>query len=116
MSPTVASATGWRLNSGERMKPMIGMPSRIATVAPATCVPSSPNWRRLSRRGSRSPIANESIEDAHRSEHDEQEGDRCRPADQPDEKDRLPGRLPSPPSQAAKDDADEQQGERDHHE
>src|SRR5438046_3175306 len=109
-SPTSLQTACSRRKSGERMKPTIGMPSNTVTTAPATCVPRSPNWRRLSRRGSRCAIANEPVEHAGRAENDEQEGKRNRAAHQPEGKRGLTVSSLKPPPEAGARNPDE--GER----
>src|SRR3981081_2252303 len=114
MSPTFRQTACSRRKSGEMRNPMIGMPSRTATTAPETWVPRMPNWRRLSRRGSRCAIANEAVEDAGGAQHDEQEHHRHGAADQPESQRGLAARLAKPAHQAEGDDADEDQREADH--
>src|SRR5437588_498766 len=74
MSPTLRQTASSRRKSGEIRKPTIGMPSRTAATAPATCVPSRSNCRRLSRLGSRCAITNEPVEAARRPQDDEEQG------------------------------------------
>src|SRR5438128_283983 len=107
MSPTSRQTACSRRKMGERMKPTIGMPSSTATTAPATCVPSSANWRRLSRRVSRCAIANEPVEHAGGTEQDEQKGQRNRAADQPEGERSLTMRLPEPAPKASAHNPDE---------
>src|SRR4030081_322953 len=96
------------------MKPTIGMPSSRVTTAPTAWGPRKANCRRLSRRGSRRAIADESIEHAGRAEDDEEQDDGDRPAHQPEGQGCLAVRLPEPAPQAGGDDADEEQGKANH--
>src|SRR2546429_7256797 len=93
MSPTSRhTACCWR-KSGEIRKPTIGMPSNTVTTAPTAWVPRKANWRRLSRRGSRRAIANESVEHAGGAEDDEEQNHRDGAAHQPEGQRRLAVRL-----------------------
>src|SRR5467141_3451998 len=114
MSPTCRHSTCWRWKSGERMKPTIGIPSNRVTTAPTAWVPRKANWRRLSRRGSRRAIANESVKHAGGAEDDEEQNHRDGAPHQPEGQGRLAVRLAEPASQAEGGDADEEQGEADH--
>src|SRR5436309_3213082 len=114
MSPTFRQTTCCLRKRGEIKNPTIGMPSSTATTAPETWVPRSPNWRRLSRRGSRCAIANEPIEDARCAQHDEQQHHRHGAADQPEGERGLIVRLAKPAHQPEDDDADEEQRDADH--
>src|ERR1700682_4558305 len=96
------------------MKPTIGMPRRSVTTAPTAWVPRNANCRRLSRRGSRRAIADESVQHAGGAEDDEEQYHGDGAAHQPEGQGRLPVRLPEPAAQAGRGDADEEQGEADH--
>src|ERR671936_720782 len=96
------------------MKPRIGIPSRTATIAPEAWVPRSPNCRRVRRRGSGCAIADEAVEHPGSPKNDKQQGDRDRAPDQPEDQRRMTMRLTRPATEAAKDDADEQESEGDH--
>src|SRR4029077_6660362 len=96
------------------MNPTIGIPSSRVTTAPTAWVPRNANCRRLSRRESRA-IAYEAVQNAGGAEDDEKQGYRDRPTHQPEGQCRLPIGLPDPPPQAEGGDADEEQGQADHH-
>src|SRR5260370_22057179 len=96
------------------MTPTIGMPSRTVTAAPTAWVPRKANCRRLSRRGSRRAIPDESVEHAGGAEDDKEQRHQDGAAHQPEGHGGLPVRLAEPAPQAGGGDADEQQGEADH--
>src|SRR5438552_295425 len=93
------------------MKPMIGMPSSTVTTAPTAWVPRKANCRRLSRRGSRRAIADESVQHACRAEDDEEQGHRDSAAHQPEGQRRLAVRLAEPATQAESGDTNDDQAD-----
>src|SRR5207302_6536295 len=114
MSPTLRQTASSRRKSGEIKKPMIGMPRSTATTAPATCVPRRSNCRRLSRRGSRRAITDESVADARGPQDDEEQRDGDGAADEPEGQWGRAVGLAVPAAQVADGDQDEEQGETDH--
>src|SRR3979411_1064879 len=96
------------------MKPTIGIPSSNVTTAPTAWVPRKANCRRLSRRDSRCAIADEPVQHAGGTKHDEEQSDGDGATHQPEGQSGLPLGLTEPAPKAGGHDADEEQREADH--